>query len=78
MPKEQKDLTGVLFKNKDKKSDKHPNFTGRAMVEGVEYWLSAWVNEHENGKYISLRFTAQDEDSKSDAGSTEEDGGIGF
>jgi len=33
---------GVLFKNKDKKTDKHPDRKGTINIEGVEYWLSAW------------------------------------
>ncbi len=26
------------------------------MAHGREYWISAWVNENENGKYFSLSF----------------------
>lgn len=56
-----KELTGVLFKNDKRESDKHPLYKGQCMVGGVEYWLAAWINEGEKGKYMSLKFTAKDE-----------------
>jgi hypothetical protein len=33
----------TLFRNKDRKTDSHPEFSGTLDVNGVEYWLSAWV-----------------------------------
>lgn len=52
-----KDNTGVLFPNKKKKTDKHPNLQGIALVNGIEYWASAWVNiDKKAQKYISISF----------------------
>jgi hypothetical protein len=46
---------GVLFKNKDKQTDNHPDYNGSINIDGVEYWLSSWVNTDKNGnKYMSL------------------------
>jgi uncharacterized protein (DUF736 family) len=46
---------GVLFKNKDKKSDNHPDYNGSINIEGIDYWLSSWINESKAGdKYMSL------------------------
>jgi hypothetical protein len=47
---------GVLRKNDKKTQDTHAEYRGNINVEGVEYWLSAWVNEHENmgGKYFKI------------------------
>jgi uncharacterized protein (DUF736 family) len=46
---------GVLFKNNDKESDKHPDYKGNIDVNGEEFWLSAWINESKKGtKYMSL------------------------
>jgi uncharacterized protein (DUF736 family) len=46
---------GVLFKNKEKKSDNHPDLNGSIDIDGTVYWLSAWTNTDKNGnKYISL------------------------
>lgn len=53
-----KDNTGVLFPNKRKETEKHPNLKGSALIEGNEYWLDAWVNTKKDTteKYISLKF----------------------
>lgn len=51
---EQKDNSGVLFKNDKQGNDKRPDYTGNIMVNGVEMWLSAWVKEGANGKFMSL------------------------
>lgn len=46
---------GVLFSNQKKQSEKHPDYTGNININGVEHWLSAWVNRSNNGKsYMSL------------------------
>lgn len=36
------------------KSETHPNFKGRLNVEGNMYWLSVWVNEADDGPWLSL------------------------
>jgi uncharacterized protein (DUF736 family) len=47
--------TGALFKNADKKTDKHPDYTGSINIEGVEYWLSSWIKVSQKGaKFMSL------------------------
>lgn len=46
---------GVLFKNKKKETDKHPDYNGSINIDGTDYWLSAWINEAQDGsKYMSL------------------------
>lgn len=56
MSYEQKDNDLVLFKNDKKESDKHPDYKGGGMVNGVEVWLSAWINKSKDGKtYMSLK-----------------------
>lgn len=52
---------GVLFREKEKKSDSHPDFKGSINVEGKDYWLSGWVNESKQGqKYFKLSVTPKD------------------
>ena len=52
-----KELTGSLFKNTNKKNDKQPDYTGIAHIEGKKYRVSAWINVASSGsKYISLRY----------------------
>ena len=45
---------GVLFKEFDKKSESHPDYTGRINVDGVEKRLAAWIKEGKAGKFMSL------------------------
>ena len=58
-----------VFKNK-KKHEKQPDYWGKAKLNGVEYRVSLWVNESQQGKkylggWISLpelKETDQDTD----------------
>lgn len=46
---------GALFREENRKSDKHPEFSGTLNVEGREYYVDAWVNQAQSGrKYFSL------------------------
>jgi len=48
------DMKGVLF-NAEKKSEKHPDYTGNVVINGVEYRLAAWKRTSKKGQnYISL------------------------
>jgi hypothetical protein len=53
---ELRDNSGSLFKNDKKETESHPNATGKVMVAGVEYWISAWTKEGAKGKFQSLAF----------------------
>ena len=62
MAYEMKELTGSLFKNDERKTDKHPNLQGSCLIDGVEYWLSGWTKERDNGdKWISLAFKVKEQ-----------------
>lgn len=59
---EQKDNSGALFRNERKERENHPDYTGKAMIEGVEYWVSAWVKETRDGKkYFSMAYKPKEE-----------------
>ena len=61
MAKQQKNNSGALFVNHKKKTDKHPNSTGSALIDGIEYWIAAWTHQTEGGeKYMSLAFTPKE------------------
>ena len=47
---------GTLSRNTRKTEDKHPDFSGQINVDGVDYWLSGWVKERNDGsgKFFSL------------------------
>lgn len=60
MAYEARDNTGTLFRNDRKEKDTHPNATGTAMIDGVEYYVSAWTKEGQKGKFQSLSFKRKD------------------
>ena len=46
---------GVLFPNKDKKSDKHPDYKGSVNIEGTEYDLAGWKKVSKKGaQFLSM------------------------
>jgi uncharacterized protein (DUF736 family) len=46
---------GTLFKAKEKKSEKSPDYTGTININGTEMRLSGWLKESKAGmKYFSL------------------------
>jgi uncharacterized protein (DUF736 family) len=43
-----------IFKNKDKKETKHPDFKGKIMIDGEVRDVALWVKESKKGeKYFS-------------------------
>ena len=57
---EKRDNSGVLFKNDKKDTEKHPDYKGNIMVDGNEYWLSAWIKEGKTGKFMGLAVSPRD------------------
>ena len=60
MSHENKDNSGVLFKNDRKETENQPDYKGSVKVDGVDYWLSAWIKEGQNGKFMSLATKRKD------------------
>ena len=53
---QQKNNSGTLYENKNKKTDKHPDYKGTAIVDGVNKNLAVWINTSQKGeKYMSIR-----------------------
>lgn len=52
--------TGILTRNDKGGNEARPDYRGSINVDGVEYWLSAWIKEGRDGtklagqKYMSL------------------------
>jgi hypothetical protein len=54
---ETRDNSGNLFRNDKREKENQPNATGRAKIDGKEYFVSAWTKEDRNGnKFQSLSF----------------------
>ena len=54
-----KEKEGSLFNNiENKKTDKHPDYTGSCVISGTKMNISAWINKSQNtGKqYMRLKF----------------------
>jgi hypothetical protein len=55
---------GAIWKNRDKKEDKHPDFKGSLNVNGVDYWVSAWKRKDDapnNQPALSFSIKPKDE-----------------
>ena len=52
--------SGILTRNDKQGNEARPDYRGSINVDGVEYWLSAWIKEGREGtklagqKYMSL------------------------
>ena len=53
--------TGSLWPNERREKDTHPNTTGSANIDGVEYWVSGWTKEKNGKKFISMSYKRKDE-----------------
>ena len=52
---------GILSKNQNKTADNHPEYSGSINVDGTDYWLSAWIKEGKNGKFMGLALSPKEE-----------------
>jgi hypothetical protein len=56
------DNSGILFVNRDKKTDKHPAYTGKITINGEERRLAGWIKKDETTgqfKYMTLKISDQ-------------------
>lgn len=58
-------LTGVLFKNDKGDNEKRPDYKGSAEIEGVQYWVSAWIRDTAKGKCLSMKYERKEQQPKS-------------
>jgi hypothetical protein len=68
---EQRDNSGILFRNDKKTRDSDRDYSGSAMIAGVEYWISGWIKTGRNGKFMTFAFKPKHEEksaAKSGAG----------
>lgn len=64
---------GMLSRNERKEQPNQPDYTGQVNVDGVDYWLSAWVKEGKPGskmegkKFFSLALKPKEQRSAAPA-----------
>jgi hypothetical protein len=64
---EHKPNRGSLFRNEEKKTGKHPDSQGSALIGGTEYYISAWRNA-EPGKKVYWSLSFQEKGEKTQGG----------
>jgi hypothetical protein len=57
---EQRDNSGILFRNHDKSGERDRDYKGEATISGVEYWMSGWIKEGKKGKFMTFSFKPKD------------------
>ena len=56
--------SGSISKNDKGDNPKRPDYKGAAEVDGVAYWIAAWVKEGNDGKFLSLSFDPKNKEEK--------------
>lgn len=53
----------AIWKNDNREKETHPHYKGNGMVDGTEYWVSAWRAAEDaspNAPVLKIRLTAKD------------------
>jgi hypothetical protein len=59
---EHQNMWGSIFKNKYKKLDKHPDYSGDAKINDVDHKIALWIKVDKNGnKYFSCKIQKADD-----------------
>jgi hypothetical protein len=76
---EQRENSGVLFKNRRKEKPNQPDYTGNINIGGEQLSLSAWIKEDKNGgKFLSLAASSKDGQRRAPADTPKDDSEIPF
>lgn len=61
MATDQRELSGALFRNDRRREGKNDSeYQGSCTINGVQYWMNAWVKEGAKGKFFSVAFKQKD------------------
>jgi hypothetical protein len=55
----------AIWKNDNRETEKHPHYKGNGIVDGIDYWVSAWRAAEDakpNSPVLKLRLTPKDKD----------------
>lgn len=53
---QQRDNSGILFKNDRKEQPNHSDYQGECTIDGKQYFMNAWLKDGKNGKFMSFSF----------------------
>jgi hypothetical protein len=70
------EMRGVLFRNKNKHSEKSPDYTGTCEIEGKELRIAGWKQHKKSDgeMYLSLAFSfKEDEGQRAAPGGAQEE-----
>jgi hypothetical protein len=59
--RQNRDNSGVLFRNDKRENEKSPNYKGNITINGQDYWLSAWIKEGKGGKFMGLAVSPKEQ-----------------
>lgn len=55
---EDREMSGFIFRNKERKSEKHPTMRGTCLVNGQPHEIALWTKETEKaGKFFSFKIS---------------------
>lgn len=64
-------MSGALFHAKEKRHANSPDYTGSAVINGVEHFVSGWKKTSRNGQpYLSLAFSKKEDRGPRTSGGT--------
>jgi hypothetical protein len=67
---EQKDNSGALFMNVDKRTENSPDYSGSIRIDGADWAIIGWKKNSKNGRsYLSLSVKRKEATSDSPQGS---------
>jgi hypothetical protein len=72
------DNSGALFKNDRKDGEKDRDYSGSITIDGREYWLSGWIKQGKQAKFIGLTAKPKDAATSKPAQTKELDDEIPF
>lgn len=53
---QQRDNSGILFKNDRKEQPNHSDYQGECTIDGKQYFMNAWLKDGKKGKFMSFSF----------------------
>jgi hypothetical protein len=75
---EQRDMSGVLFKNDRKEKPAQPDYRGEIAINGQTFRIAGWVKEGAKGKFLSLAAQAKQDQPVANGASRSADDEIPF